>query len=221
MSAVCPICEKLKAGVRWYLNDAVCSRCSTLLRENEPELWTRWVEVTKQQAKKLPKPKTRICPQCHTEKTLNHWPAQMCEPCWRSRTPEIAAARAKHRHEYHRSTKGRHKAAIKRAKRRGLSWALSEFEYAAIIAWPCSYCGDNLPQTGVALDRLDNTGGYERGNVVPCCEGCNIARSDNFTYEEFKKHVSTTQRMRGTQFIWRDRPDRWRGKARGGVCRAK
>lgn len=46
----------------------------------------------------------------------------------------------------------------------------------------CTYCG--YPPTG--LDRIDNNLGHTEDNCVPCCRECNIARMNNFTYEEMK-----------------------------------
>lgn len=45
----------------------------------------------------------------------------------------------------------------------------------------CVYCGDTH---NIGLDRIDNSKGHTLDNVVPCCYECNIARSNNFTYEE-------------------------------------
>ena len=51
----------------------------------------------------------------------------------------------------------------------------------------CSYCKRKLlPSAGGGLDRLDNSRGYTKDNVVPCCGICNIARGDNFSVEEMK-----------------------------------
>lgn len=50
-----------------------------------------------------------------------------------------------------------------------------------IINHPCTYCGD----TGrIGCDRIDNSIGHTKANVIPCCSDCNSARMDNFTYEE-------------------------------------
>ena len=49
-----------------------------------------------------------------------------------------------------------------------------------IIGKPCTYCG--FPSTG--LDRLDNNQGHTKENCVPACKECNLARMDNFSYEE-------------------------------------
>lgn len=46
----------------------------------------------------------------------------------------------------------------------------------------CNYCGH--PSDG--LDRLDNSIGHTMDNCVPCCNDCNVARSDHFTPEEMK-----------------------------------
>lgn len=45
----------------------------------------------------------------------------------------------------------------------------------------CIYCGDTH---NIGLDRIDNSRGHEIGNVVPCCYECNVARGDNFSFEE-------------------------------------
>lgn len=45
----------------------------------------------------------------------------------------------------------------------------------------CIYCGDTH---NIGLDRIDNNRGHEIGNVVPCCYECNIARGNNFSFEE-------------------------------------
>ena len=46
---------------------------------------------------------------------------------------------------------------------------------------PCIYCGDT---NRVGCDRIDNSKGHTKDNVVPCCYDCNCARNNNFSYEE-------------------------------------
>jgi hypothetical protein len=152
---------------------------------------------------------SRICDDCGKEKTIRNWYDGACRPCYMARTPKRQALQKHWQNQYSSTTKGRFNRAVQAAKIRGLSWTLDFTTYSGLVQWPCGYCGDALCDTGVALDRMDNDRGYEPGNVVPCCSGCNDAKSDKFNYQEFKKHVSTTQRMRGTQFIWRGRPN-WR-----------
>lgn len=49
------------------------------------------------------------------------------------------------------------------------------------VAGGCHYCGD---KHRVGLDRIDNTKGHTKDNVVASCYDCNCARNNNFTYEE-------------------------------------
>lgn len=50
-----------------------------------------------------------------------------------------------------------------------------------IMHKPCVYCGDTHL---VGCDRIDNTKGHLKTNVVPCCCICNRARCNSFSYEE-------------------------------------
>ena len=70
------------------------------------------------------------------------------------------------------------------AKKRGLTWALTNDQVLQIVILPCFFCGA-LPSMATSLgsdtatifthgiDRLENTEGYELGNCVPCCFSCN------------------------------------------------
>ena len=56
----------------------------------------------------------------------------------------------------------------------------------------CHYCGSTLKRnpykcSGYYLDRKDNNLGYSVTNCVTCCPRCNAAKSDHFTYEEWKQ----------------------------------
>ena len=50
-----------------------------------------------------------------------------------------------------------------------------------ISSKPCLYCGDT---ENIGADRIDNTKGHTKDNVVPCCTICNKVRSDHFTVSE-------------------------------------
>ena len=52
-----------------------------------------------------------------------------------------------------------------------------------ILTKPCVYCGDIRR---IGCDRLDNSKGHTKDNVVPSCIECNTARSNNFTFDEMK-----------------------------------
>lgn len=71
------------------------------------------------------------------------------------------------------------------------------FDFSQMV---CHYCGEppkniitnpyrnRKPFTYNGLDRVDNTLGYTKSNVVPCCKMCNIAKN-NHTVEEFKNWI--------------------------------
>lgn len=96
------------------------------------------------------------------------------------------------------------------AKERGHIWALSEQEAKEVALQPCHYCGAAPASSTIArdqyianckregtvpdlefaeqkvllcngIDRVDNTKGYTRDNVVPCCTQCNRAKRDHST----------------------------------------
>jgi len=61
-------------------------------------------------------------------------------------------------------------------KKRGRDCDL-DIEYIdALIAHPCCYCGEREKQ--MTLDRVDNTKGHIKGNVVPACKPCNVSRQN-------------------------------------------
>jgi hypothetical protein len=67
-------------------------------------------------------------------------------------------------------------------RRRGTANDLElEFIQAHIVGKPCYYCGSNQ-STGV--DRKDNTLGYLKSNVLPCCTSCNLLRGDKLSVEQ-------------------------------------
>ena len=87
------------------------------------------------------------------------------------------------------------------AKRYGREFLLTKEEFRELVLCNCSYCGraphkekentcnnGNFKYTGI--DRIDNTKGYVKGNVRPCCWQCNNIKS-NYDTEDFLLHVKT------------------------------
>lgn len=64
--------------------------------------------------------------------------------------------------------------------KKGLQNSITQEDIIRILGAPCTYCG--FPSTG--FDRIDNSKGHILENCVPACKECNIARMDNFSYEE-------------------------------------
>lgn len=63
-----------------------------------------------------------------------------------------------------------------RSLKRGIEFLLSKEQFMAFWRKPCYYCGYKIKTIG--LDRVDNSKGYELGNIVACCALCNQAKSD-------------------------------------------
>ena len=98
--------------------------------------------------------------------------------CWKQGRPAVDDPLVPHRAVWHRYRLS--------ALRRGKEWNLTVEQVAEIIEKNCSYC-DLPPSTNMKLsahpdfrytgiDRVDNGRGYEKDNVVPCCEACNNSK---------------------------------------------
>lgn len=62
-----------------------------------------------------------------------------------------------------------------------------------IMHKPCTYCGDT---NKIGCDRIDNNKGHMKDNVIPCCYECNVARGNNFSYEEMRKLGQTIRTIK-------------------------
>ena len=93
----------------------------------------------------------------------------------------------KWRYKQRRTLLGRYQTLKENAARnnRGIRWGrrrkifveLSFEEYKEIVKLGrCSYCGGKLPMVGHGLDRVNNSLGYTKDNVKPCCKICNLAK---------------------------------------------
>lgn len=55
--------------------------------------------------------------------------------------------------------------------KRNMEFGLSFDEFKSFWNKPCHYCDERIESIG--LDRVDNSIGYKKENVVPCCWDCN------------------------------------------------
>lgn len=122
------------------------------------------------------------------------------------------AVRKKAAYKYHQSIKGRlkrlaHERSLAgrfrsskyKAKSHGQTWLMRIENYAKLISQDCFYCNGSLHPTGIGLDRLDNSKGYEETNVVPCCKNCNLLRGDRLTPEETRIAVDAIKDYRASK----------------------
>lgn len=61
---------------------------------------------------------------------------------------------------------------------------IEEAEFCGI--WGDTFYGGIKRGRKLEIDRIDNDGEYSLDNCVLACALCNMAKSDKFTYEEFK-----------------------------------
>lgn len=57
------------------------------------------------------------------------------------------------------------------AKRRGITFDLTQKQFLSLWEQPCAYCGGEVHKIGI--DRVNNSVGYIISNVVSCCPQCN------------------------------------------------
>lgn len=62
-----------------------------------------------------------------------------------------------------------------------------------ITSKSCIYCGDT---ENVGCDRIDNSKGHTKDNVVPCCGECNLTRGNRFSLEEMLKIGITIKQIK-------------------------
>lgn len=83
------------------------------------------------------------------------------------------------------------------AKKR-LEFDLDKVFMVNSLSAECVYCGDNyMPNLG--LDRIDNSIGHIKSNVVTCCYECNTARSDLYTFDEMKIIGEAIKKVKSTR----------------------
>lgn len=112
-----------------------------------------------------------------------------CKSCQSTRGKEYVNANPEKIRASQRTPKQRFTMMRNIAARDGRTFSLTREQYDALILQPCTYCGFPLDSTGRGLDRIDNSKGYDMGNVNPCCGPCNRARSDFFTIDEMHEII--------------------------------
>lgn len=126
---------------------------------------------------------TRICYVCKEEKPLDEFAKNSNSRTFMGRTHECKACQRK------RGTVTRQTSPIQRfsaygynARQRKIEFNLTFEEFYKFWEKPCYYCGDEI--RGIGLDRKDPMFGYIPENIVPCCSGCNRAKTIQTT-EQF------------------------------------
>jgi hypothetical protein len=86
--------------------------------------------------------------------------------------------------------------ARKADRKKGFEVAQDYVDYGIIeqlIKLPCTYCGETAIQ--MTLDRIDNTLGHTKSNVLPACIRCNLMRR-SMPYEAWLVVVESVKKAR-------------------------
>lgn len=150
----------------------------------------------------------KLCTKCQRTLRLGAFKRSRMGRWGRSSWCRRCFAQARNRRRYVNGEDAHYKSKS-HAKRSGMGWSLSKAQHQAMMRLPCYYCGFPLPKlrAGSGLDRLDNSRGYDRPNVVPCCPVCNVVRRDFFTPQEMRCTAPFRRRLgacyAGGAVFWR------------------
>lgn len=90
------------------------------------------------------------------------------------------------------------------AKTNQIPFDLTKEEFRDVRSGDCFYCGGDLPKEGTGLDRIDISLSYNVQNVVPCCQKCNLMKTDHLTVMEMKTAADAIkdQRLRAIDTLF-------------------
>lgn len=76
---------------------------------------------------------------------------------------------------------------VKSAQKRGIDFTLPKTIFNELILQACFYCTYRKEDEVNGIDRIDNNRGYAEGNVVTCCQFCNLAKGTQHPQEFIDK----------------------------------
>lgn len=116
-----------------------------------------------------------ICRECKKQRQINYY---------KNNPTKIYKDYIEYQKSYWKTMRGKFYGCRKKSKYRGWTFTLTFPQFKKLLSLPCNYCGSSI---NIGLDRVDSTKGYIKGNVLPCCPTCNIAKSD-MSYLNFISH---------------------------------
>ncbi len=167
---ICSLCGKLKRANEYRNGNPICGNC-------------------------YKKTHKEICSSCGREKSVHSRgdSGPICNNCYYREHPGVCFVCGKKR-EVHSCKTAEGKLLCENcalysspskmfrkykqaARKRNLTFNLSEQEFSSLVSGPCNYCGELLGQHN-GIDRVDNSLGYEIENCVSCCATCNLMKRD-------------------------------------------
>ena len=77
---------------------------------------------------------------------------------------------------------------LRGSNKRFIMFELTLDEFDVLVNSPCRYCNRHTEFEAIGIDRINNDLGYTKGNVVPCCEWCNMMKGSK-TQREFLEQI--------------------------------
>ena len=106
---------------------------------------------------------------------------------------------------YFTSPKGRYQVLKHNAKIHNREVGINFEEFKNLLTASkekCYYCNGKLGR-GSASDRIDNSKGYLKNNIVICCDGCNSLKSELLSLSETLEIVKLLKKVRNREDIWK------------------
>lgn len=126
------------------------------------------------------------CKECRklekTEYKTRDYVIEKAKKFYQDNKDKIRERTNKHRH----TLNGQFHEYKKSAKKRNLSFNITELDCIPYFNTLCYYCNNQIK--GIGIDRIDNNIGYELENLVPCCYQCNIMKHTS-SQENFINHI--------------------------------
>lgn len=98
---------------------------------------------------------------------------------------------------------------VKGAKKRGIHFTLTKTQFEEMIINPCFYCAHQKEGEVNGIDRLDNNKGYIDGNIVTCCETCNMLKGTQHPQEFIDKMKAIYEYQIDKQHISSEMVEKW------------
>lgn len=151
---------------------------------------------------------SKVCTVCKQNKELKYYNRDKsksdglrynCSSCRNLGLKNKRDANPEKQRAISRTNKSRFSIAVSRSKTRKIDWGLTLDQWTfLVIGETCHYCDGPLQETGVGLDRKDNSIGYLLENVIPCCCACNRIKGQTISYTEMIAIAKLLKEMRNT-----------------------
>lgn len=161
-----------------------CEQCLTSNRIYEKQLYNKTKNITSELLKDTTSD-ICICIMCNKTytkfKTVFNKESTRCPSC--NEKQQLADSKRcdrirNYKEEHYRNKESLYKEYLKSAIRRSLEFLITYEQFVQLISSKCYYCNYIKDDEVNGIDRINNNIAYLFDNCVPCCEVCNMMKSD-------------------------------------------